>query len=421
LGSLGRLPRLGIVLTLAAVAYASAGCKPGEKEGGGTVTRTVTVSQETTSTPGTQTVAPDKPVSVPRLIKKVRDGVIRIETEKCNESWVGTGFLVGPDLIATVDHVVAGAEKIVLRQEGQIVDSAAQVIGEDSFRDLALLRATSPIDGHVFELSRRHPKLGEEVGVLGFPLAAGSDLTFTRGSVSGLDRTVPTGDVQRTGLVQTDAAINGGNSGGPVFALNTGAVIGLADLKWEKVDVENVAWAVSAEVAVPVLDQWEVSPQLLAEPFCLNEAEASTTFSGESFSIAYPDGWRVDAGEQSKGTYLDTTIRNPDDESIMIRVDVKPGVGAADPMSFAQVLEPDLMRQPGYQRIALRRSRFHGYDSVWWEFVVRESGILVHKVDVFFVSDNGDGFAVLTQAPDSLYGASSALFDRVRGSVKVHP
>jgi S1-C subfamily serine protease len=415
-------PRLWIVVALAAAAYVGAGCDRGGQESGGTVTRTVTVTQETNSsadTGGAETVPPRESVSVPKLIKQVRDGVLRIETEKCNEGWVGTGFLVGPDLIATVDHVVAGAETIALRQEGQVVDSAARVIGEDSFRDLALIRTSIPIDGHVFKLAHRHPKLGEEVGVLGYPVAAGSDLTFTRGSVSGVNRTVPTGDVQRTGLVQTDAAINGGNSGGPVFALSSGAVIGLADLKWKTVDVENVAWAVSAEVAEPVLGDWEASPQILAEPFCLNGAESSTTFSGDYFSIAYPQGWRVEAGEESKGTYLDTTITDPADESTLVRVDVNPGVGAADPMSFAKALEPDLERQAGYQRIELRRSTFQGYDSVRWEFVVRESGVLLHKVDVFFISDNGDGFALLTQTQDSMYGDSEALFDQVRASLTV--
>jgi S1-C subfamily serine protease len=415
-------PRLWIVVALAAAPYVGAGCDRGGQESGGTVTRTVTVTQETNSsadTGGAETVPPRESVSVPKLIKQVRDGVLRIETEKCNEGWVGTGFLVGPDLIATVDHVVAGAETIALRQEGQVVDSAARVIGEDSFRDLALIRTSIPIDGHVFKLAHRHPKLGEEVGVLGYPVAAGSDLTFTRGSVSGVNRTVPTGDVQRTGLVQTDAAINGGNSGGPVFALSSGAVIGLADLKWKTVDVENVAWAVSAEVAEPVLGDWEASPQILAEPFCLNGAESSTTFSGDYFSIAYPQGWRVEAGEESKGTYLDTTITDPADESTLVRVDVNPGVGAADPMSFAKALEPDLERQAGYQRIELRRSTFQGYDSVRWEFVVRESGVLLHKVDVFFISDNGDGFALLTQTQDSMYGDSEALFDQVRASLTV--
>ena len=104
----------------------------------------------------------------------------------------------------------------------------AQVIGVDKDRDLALLRLKKPAKGYVFRFSRRAPRLGEEVVAIGFPL--GLPLTVTRGTVSGLGRTISIEDVKRRALVQTDAAVNPGNSGGPLLSTATGDVVGLVDL-----------------------------------------------------------------------------------------------------------------------------------------------------------------------------------------------
>jgi hypothetical protein len=90
-----------------------------------------------------------------------------------------------------------------------------------------------------------------------------------------------------------------------------------------------------------------------------------------------------------------------------------------DPLVFASRVEQSLRPQPGYERIAFKRVGFQNYDAVWWEFVVEESGVSLHKVDLFFVSEHGDVFAVLTQAPSPDYADWSALFDEVRNSLSV--
>jgi len=140
-------------------------------------------------------------------------------------------------------------------------------------------------------------------------------------------------------------------------------------------------------------------------------------FSGDYFSLDYPAAWTVETAEVSKGSYLDTTIRNDRDRSALIRVDVSPG-GAGDPAAHAREVESYLERQRGYRRTAFDRFILNNYyEALWWEFVVQEQGVLVHKVDIFFSDESGNGFAILTQAPASSYGSYEPTFQRVRASL----
>jgi S1-C subfamily serine protease len=134
------------------------------------------------------------------LVAKVRSGVVRIENGTCAEQAIGTGFLLSPRLVATVEHVADGATSIELKRSGEFIGSAT-VIGADAPRDLALVRTNTPIHGYAFHINGRAPRLGEEVVALGFPL--GLPLSATRGVVSGSDRTVPIEGMKRRGLVQT--------------------------------------------------------------------------------------------------------------------------------------------------------------------------------------------------------------------------
>jgi serine protease Do len=196
------------------------------------------------------------------VVASVRSGIVRIETDDCSGGAIGTGFLLTPTLVATVEHVVDGATAISLKQEGRVVGYGT-VVGADPARDLALIRSNTRLSGHDFTLASRAPQLGEDVAALGFPL--GLPLTVTRGSVSGSGRTVPIGGLERRDLVQTDAAVNPGNSGGPLIA-DDGSVVGLVDLGTTQAN--GLAFAVSAIVAGPLLQAWRVAPQPVAPQGC---------------------------------------------------------------------------------------------------------------------------------------------------------
>lgn len=377
----------------------------------------------------TQAKKASAPRSFADVVSTVQSGVIRIETSTCTGGEIGTGILLGPRLVATVEHVVDGAQTITLKRDGQVVGHGT-VIGSDSARDVALIRSDRPITGHHFKLAARAPRLGEDVAAIGFPL--GLPLTVTRGSVSGLGRTIPINGINRTRLVQTDAAVNPGNSGGPLMT-DSGLVVGLVDLGTNQAN--GLAFAVGAQTAGPLLRAWAGAPQAVAATSCSgggsqqaapaqtqtsSSAASWTTYTGVYFDINYPNTWTIQAAEQSRGSYLDTTIVSPGDPSILIRVDVSPGVNSPDPETAAAPVVAALRRQRGYRELDYSLFNFGGYQALHWEFLVSESGVLLHKEEVVFTSSNGDDFGVLVQAPASEYSAFSSFFTDVFNSLTVN-
>src|SRR5439155_27035692 len=119
--------------------------------------------------------------SLADVVQRVKSGVVRIEVTLCSGGAparaIGTGFLVAPRLVATVEHVVAGASVIVVKRDGKKL-ATATVIGKDADRDLALVRLSRPVEGYIFKLTEASPRIGDEVAALGFPL--GLPLTLTR-------------------------------------------------------------------------------------------------------------------------------------------------------------------------------------------------------------------------------------------------
>ena len=231
---------MGVLL----IAIAAAGCTSG---GGDASAPTVSTASPT---PGVGNY------SLADTVARVRSGVVRIETDTCTESGVGTGFLIGPRHVVTVEHVVSDAARIIIKRQGKAV-ARATVIGVDPARDLALVRLDQPVAGYRFRFARKTPRVGDEVAALGFPL--GLPLTLTKGTVSGLDRTVPIEGINRRRMIQTDAALNPGNSGGPLLAVATGEVIGLVDAG--NPDAQGISFAVSGSVAEPLVRTWQRAPQ----------------------------------------------------------------------------------------------------------------------------------------------------------------
>jgi hypothetical protein len=202
-------------------------------------------------------------LSVPDLVAKLRSGVVKIEVLTCDGGGQGTGIILSRRLVATVEHVIDGAAVITIKRAGKVL-STATVIGADPARDLALLRTSRPLDDYRLEFASRSPRLAEDVAALGFPL--GLPLSVTRGSVSGLDRRILIDGINRRNLVQTDAALNQGNSGGPLIATAGGEVVGLVDAGLEQAN--GISWAVSSKVARPLLEAWKAAPQPLPMVSC---------------------------------------------------------------------------------------------------------------------------------------------------------
>jgi putative serine protease PepD len=141
----------------------------------------------------------------------------------------GTGFVVDKDgNIATAAHVVDGASSITVTfQDG--TTRTAKLLGKDDATDVAVIKVDpSGLNLHVLALgSSAALGVGDPLAVIGDPF--GYERSISTGIVSGLDRTIqaPNGFTVAH-AIQTDAAMNPGNSGGPVFTAD-GKVIGIAD------------------------------------------------------------------------------------------------------------------------------------------------------------------------------------------------
>lgn len=234
-------------------------------------------------------------LAVPSLAAFNQDtlnGIVLIRTGAPNADgvmnyWRGTGFFVGtpgedPEYIVTNCHVVeefilagkalGGGELHVLFDQND--EAEAYLVDYDAEKDIAVLRLEEPTDKRV-PLQMREPEddmLGDEVYAVGYPLAA--DLTVQAvNSFSVSDATVTAGSIGRfltesgTGrrLIQTDTAMSGGNSGGPLID-GDGAVLGI-NTAVSNLD-QNLFYAVSVGEVLPMLDRNNI-------PYSMYEGGAS--------------------------------------------------------------------------------------------------------------------------------------------------
>jgi S1-C subfamily serine protease len=171
---------------------------------------------------------------------------------------VGTGVIISADgEILTNAHVVAGAQDVRVRFAGNTEPVPATIVAADPGNDLALLRVD--IDADLPAVTIADPagiRIGDPVVAIGFALDLDGDPSVTLGIVSALDRTLTINDRESLdGLIQTDAAISSGNSGGPLVSAS-GQLVGINTAVAES-DIEvaatNVGFAIGAEEINEVL------------------------------------------------------------------------------------------------------------------------------------------------------------------------
>lgn len=195
------------------------------------------------------------------IYAREHSGVVRIETLSCSDSGIGTGFLISPTLVVTVDHVVDRSVVVSLVDGSQ--RAIGTVIGADAGRDVALVRADRPLSGYRLRIARTSAAIGDAVATIGFPI--GNPITLTHGDVSGLGRDVTVDGTPLTGMLETDATVDPGNSGGPLLDEH-GDVVGLIDAP--RVDADGIGYAVPAAQAGSLLAQWQQTPTAVPPGGC---------------------------------------------------------------------------------------------------------------------------------------------------------
>jgi serine protease Do len=163
-----------------------------------------------------------------------------------NVSSVGSGFIVSDDgYIVTNSHVVSDGDKIFVNHNGARYQ--AELIGDDSFQDVAVLKINSDKKLPFVEIRPGvETKIGERVMVVGNPYNLG--ISVSTGIISALNRSVR--DTEYRNLIQTDAPINRGNSGGPMFNFR-GDIIGITSLIFSP---NNSGENIGIGFAVPIDD-----------------------------------------------------------------------------------------------------------------------------------------------------------------------
>jgi putative serine protease PepD len=172
---------------------------------------------------------------------------------------VGTGVVVTTDgEIITNAHVVEGATKIRVRLAGETEPRTAHLLAADAGNDLALLRIEATELSRATFADPTSVHLGDDVVAIGFALALDGEPSVTSGIVSATERTIITpGGNALDGLIQTDAAISSGNSGGPLVNA-AGEVIGINTAVFRNDDTTaatNIGLAISVSEALPVIEQ----------------------------------------------------------------------------------------------------------------------------------------------------------------------
>jgi putative serine protease PepD len=171
---------------------------------------------------------------------------------------VGTGVVLTSDgQILTNAHVVEDASEVVVRFAGETEPRVAKILASDLGNDLALLKidatglvaATFAKPGSV--------QIGDAVIAIGYALALDGGPTVTSGIVSALKRTIETDSGALNSLIQTDAAISSGNSGGPLVNLK-GEVVGIntAVARGDSTSAaNNIGFSISVDEVLIVVEQ----------------------------------------------------------------------------------------------------------------------------------------------------------------------
>ncbi len=170
-----------------------------------------------------------KALTATQIYRQDSTGVVAIKAVTAEGEDEGTGIVLNEQgLILTNDHVIKGATSLSVDASGSTKKTtSATIVGEEANQDLALIKVDPSGLGlkPLTLASSSSVQVGDTVYAIGTPY--GLEETFTKGIVSALDREIPAPDGAKiTGAIQTDTALNPGNSGGPLLN-EQGEVIGV--------------------------------------------------------------------------------------------------------------------------------------------------------------------------------------------------
>ncbi len=220
--------------------------------------------ETTTASPSTATATrasmtfDGETMSVADVVAATSQSVVSIETVVRTRNGpfasegqgAGTGIVLSNGDVLTNAHVVSGATSITVTATGDDEPRTASLVDRDEAADLAIIHvddAAGLVPATFADSSSA--AVGDQVVAIGNALALEGGLSVTQGIVSALDRSIETENGTLDGLIQTDAAISSGNSGGPLVDA-AGQVIGINTAvaqSSDSVSAANIGFAISIE------------------------------------------------------------------------------------------------------------------------------------------------------------------------------
>ncbi len=249
-------------------------------------------------------------------VEKVYDSVVVVETFVNDKAYAsGTGFVFKTNdklgYIITNHHVIANANKYkVIFTNNKTVE--ATLVGSDEYSDIAVLTVNKSDVISVSEIgSSSKMRVGDTTFAVGAPIDSSVySWTVTRGILSGKNRLVEVSGTNRNNsfimeVLQTDAAINSGNSGGPLCNAN-GEVIGVTNMKLASSQIEGMGFAIPIEDATSYAESI-ISGKGVERPYLgVSLSDYSTTTSNSSSGI-----WRFFNLESIEtGVYVQTVEKD---------------------------------------------------------------------------------------------------------------
>lgn len=243
----------------------------------------------------------------------------------------GSGFIISSDgLILTNAHVVREAKQVTVKLSDRR-EFSAQVLGSDPATDIAVLKVDAKGLPTVQLGDPRQVQVGDPVLAIGAPY--GFEQTATQGIVSAKGRSLPGDSV--VPFIQTDAAVNPGNSGGPLFD-GAGRVIGVnAQIYSQSGGFQGLAFSIPIDVALKIKDQIVTNGKVEHARLGVTLQDLSAPLA-TSFGLDAPDGALVSSVQPGSaaakaGLKAGDVITHIDGEPVRVAGDVSSRVGLARP------------------------------------------------------------------------------------------
>ena len=196
------------------------------------------------------------------MTERSRGSVVDITTFRGGGSgWIYRVDQNGKAWILTNEHVVESARTVTVRFEGSGRSRTGTVVGTDARRDIAVVTICCDRNWRPLPIAESHiVQAGSDVVILGYPEGRlGSGISVTTGIVSSFDYSTS----DKAWLVQTDAAVNSGNSGGPMLNQD-GEVIGIVSSRRDPSTAENIGFAIAMQTVNEQLQRLESGTSVAA-------------------------------------------------------------------------------------------------------------------------------------------------------------